>query len=88
VIVCESIAGIVYHLRFFEEKRYPSGGLPASKILCQINAERHIETNVNWDLSFGPPLSPDEAVRENVIAVKERQRRYCSACIEAWRAMK
>lgn len=72
LVVCETLAAVVLHLREDDGKRFPGGGLDPSDTFCQS------EAYTGWDTRIPPPVSP-EAARKIVQAP-----RFCRTCIQVW----
>lgn len=76
LVVCETVAAIVLHLREDDGNRKPGGGLDTSLMLCGGGG-----SHTGWDTKIPPPESPAAAR-----AVVQRPR-YCSSCVAAWEAL-
>jgi len=79
LVVCETGAAIVLHLRVADGTEKLGGGLDLSKLLC--NREGMLVALVGWDTRIVPPDSPS-AARKQLQAP-----RYCARCVAAWEAL-
>lgn len=75
VIVCETMAAIVAHLRVDDgPTRYLGGGLRCHAVLlCKPRPG-----NIGWDTRMQAPASPADA------RARTQYPRFCSVCVDRW----
>jgi hypothetical protein len=79
LVVCETGAAIVLHLRLEDGTQKLGGGLDLTKLLC--NSDDRLVALVGWDTRIPAPDGPAEARKVT------QAPRYCRHCVDAWETL-